>query len=105
MDERDAMLLLTNGRCPASVTSVCGSFFSSACEATWVVKAIRNDGLGPRVPANPCFQRVISLFSLCYLVLQKSSKSLIPLVIARSIASLFFLEISLFPEKIDSAAS
>ena len=55
MDERDAMLLLTNGRCPASVTSVCGSFFSSACEATWVVKAIRNDGLGPRVPANPCF--------------------------------------------------
>jgi hypothetical protein len=27
----------------------------------------------------PCFQRVISLFSLCYLLLEKSSKSLIPL--------------------------
>jgi hypothetical protein len=26
-----------------------------------------------------CFQRVISLFSLCYLLLEKSSKSLIPL--------------------------
>src|ERR1700680_1436351 len=27
----------------------------------------------------PCFQRVISLFSLCYLLLKKLSKSLIPL--------------------------
>ena len=27
----------------------------------------------------PCFQRVVSLFSLCYLLLEKSSKSLIPL--------------------------
>jgi hypothetical protein len=27
----------------------------------------------------PCFQSVISLFSLCYLLLEKSSKSLIPL--------------------------
>jgi hypothetical protein len=27
----------------------------------------------------PCFQRVISLFSLCYLLLEKLSKSLIPL--------------------------
>jgi hypothetical protein len=26
-----------------------------------------------------CFQRVVSLFSLCYLLLEKSSKSLIPL--------------------------
>ncbi len=29
--------------------------------------------------AGPCFQRVVSLFSLCYLLLEKSSKSLIPL--------------------------
>ena len=38
----------------------------------------------------PCFQRVVSLFSLCYLLLEKSSKSLILSVIARScsIASL-----------------
>jgi hypothetical protein len=27
----------------------------------------------------PCFQRVVSLFSLCYLLLEKSSKSLMPL--------------------------
>src|ERR1700680_1546402 len=27
----------------------------------------------------PCFQRVVSLFSLCYLLLEKLSKSLIPL--------------------------
>jgi len=51
----------------------------------------------------PCFQRVVSLFSLCYLLLEKSSKSLIrlsdcPFV---SIASLFFLEISLFPGEIN----
>ena len=26
-----------------------------------------------------CFQKVVSLFSLCYLLLEKSSKSLIPL--------------------------
>jgi hypothetical protein len=32
-------------------------------------------GLGHR----PCFQRVISLFSLCYLLLEKLPKSLIPL--------------------------
>ena len=41
----------------------------------------------------PCFQRVVSLFSLCYLLLEKSSKSLIPLSDCPrscSIASLFF---------------
>ena len=42
----------------------------------------------------PCFQRDISLFSLCYLLLEKLSKSQSLSVIARScsIASLFFLE-------------
>ena len=50
----------------------------------------------------PCFQKVVSLFSLCYLLLEKSSKSLIPLSDCPrscSIASLFFLKISLFPGK------
>jgi hypothetical protein len=32
-----------------------------------------------REQRTPCFQRVVSLFSLCYLLLEKSSKSLIPL--------------------------
>ena len=43
----------------------------------------------------PCFQRVVSLFSLCYLLLEKLSKSLIPYgncPVLAEIASLFLLE-------------
>jgi hypothetical protein len=55
----------------------------------------------------PCFQRVISLFSLCYLLLKKLSKSLItlsncPFVLNR--LPVFLGKSPCFREKTDSAA-
>ena len=48
-----------------------------------------------------CFQRVISLFSLCYWLLEKLAKSLIPLGDCPFVLNRLpvFLKISLFPGK------
>src|SRR6202049_853370 len=54
----------------------------------------------------PCFQRVISLFSLCYLLLKKLSKSLIPLSDCPFVLNRLpvFLGSPCFREKTDSQA-
>src|ERR1700674_1908138 len=65
--------------CPIG-TALVTEFAPRRIRATMIVMGVVGVALPRMIRSHaPCFQRVISLFSLCYLLLKKLSKSLIPL--------------------------